>query len=98
MARKVPTWSLEKVRSSLHGEINEFRKLALDPRCQWAPEILELMLELQTLANTEPLDADKLQDFVARAHAHIVARRVKGFGPVVWMAEDLIWHANYPPA
>lgn len=46
----------------------------------------------------EPLDTDKLQNFVARIHAHLIAQRLKGFAPLVWVAEDIIWHAPHPPA
>ena len=55
----------------------------------WAPPLLVFAREFHTLANEHPLDAVRIQDFIARLRHHIISHRLKGFDDVIWHAEAL---------
>jgi hypothetical protein len=85
MPHPVLNVSLEEIRQ----EALRLSRWLETTRVHWAPPLLVFAREFQTLANEQPLDADRIQNFISRLQQHIISHRLKGFDDVMWHAEAL---------
>jgi hypothetical protein len=95
MTRKVPTWSPQEICAKLPKELQHLDTLAAaQPGATFVPEFRQAIIELQQLACSDVIDATKVQEFIDRTRDYIRREKAKGLDPLIWMAEDLQWHAH----
>ena len=95
MTQPVLNVSLEEIRQEILRLIG-WLESALVRHPSWAPSVLVLAREFQTLATEQPLDAVRIRDFTNRIRQHIISHHLKGFDDVIWHAEALERLAGKP--
>lgn len=79
--------SLEEIRQETARLVEWLENASM--RHSWAPAMLTLGREFQTLALSQPLDSARIREFTQRLRQHITAERLKGLDDVVWHSEAL---------
>jgi hypothetical protein len=88
MPQPVLNVSLEEIKHEIIRLIGWLER-DLVRRIHWNPPLLVFAREFQTLADGQPLDAARIQDFISRLRQHIISHCLKGFDPDIWHAEAL---------